>query len=114
MADRRWIMFPQPHGLSDLINVVCAGAGFTPRAAVLTEQVEAAVRLAAAGVGIALVPCNTVPADLADHVRRLARPIVRELTAYTRGTWPRSAQPFLAALRDQGWQSLPRDAVTVP
>jgi DNA-binding transcriptional LysR family regulator len=114
LADRRWILFPQAHGLSHLVHLVCAQAGFTPRAAVHTEQVEAAVRLAAAGVGVALVPHNIVPADLSDHVRRLARPVVRELTAYTRTSWPPSAEPFLSALRAQPWQPMPRNAVTIP
>ena len=114
MADRRWIMFPQAHGLSHVITMVCARAGFTPRPAVHTEQVDAAVRLAAAGVGVALVPYNTVPADLSDHVRRLARPVARELTAYTRRNWSPSAGTFLTVLRAQDWPSLPREDETIP
>jgi DNA-binding transcriptional LysR family regulator len=112
--DRRWIMFPDAHGLSQLVHIACARAGFTPRAAVHTEQVEAAVRLAAAGVGVALVPDDIVPADLRDHVRRLTRPVVRELTAYTRTSWPPAAETFLAALRGQHWHPLPRDAESIP
>jgi DNA-binding transcriptional LysR family regulator len=114
MADRRWILFPPAHGLSELISVACARAGFTPRAAVHTEQVEAAVRLAAAGVGVALVPHDIVPAELSSHVRRLARPVVRELTAYTRSSWPPSVEAFLAALRAQRWPALPRGAEAIP
>ncbi len=113
MADRRWIMFPQAHGLSHLITMACARAGFTPRPAVHTEQVEAAVRLAAAGVGVALVPHNVVPADLSSQVRRLARPVARELTAYTRSSWSPSANTFLTALRAQPWPDLPSEAQTI-
>lgn len=113
-ADRRWIMFPDAHGLSLVVHVACARAGFTPRAAVHTEQVEAAVRLAAAGVGVALVPEDIVPADLSKHIRRLTRPVIRELTAYTRGSWPPAAETFLAALREQRWPRPPRQAEIIP
>jgi DNA-binding transcriptional LysR family regulator len=114
VVDRRWILFPPEHGLSVLISVACARAGFVPSATVHTEQVEAAVRLAAAGVGVALVPDDIVPAELDRHVRRLARPVVRELTAYTRNSWWPSAASFLEILREQPWRRrLPRNAEVI-
>jgi DNA-binding transcriptional LysR family regulator len=113
LRDRRWILFPAAHGLSELIAAACARAGFIPYGTVLTQQVEAAARLAAAGVGVALVPENIVPAELAGNVRRLARPVVRELTAYTRTEWSPPARAFLAALRAEPWSGRPRDAEVI-
>src|SRR5205085_5123533 len=42
LADRPWILFPPMHGLSELVAAACARAGFVPRPAVHTQQVEAA------------------------------------------------------------------------
>lgn len=113
LAGRHWILFPPAHGLSELVAAACARAGFIPRPAVTTQQVEAAARLAAAGVGVALVPDNIVPAELAANVRRLERPVVRELTAYTRTEWSPPARAFLTALRAESWSGKPRNAVVI-
>jgi DNA-binding transcriptional LysR family regulator len=114
LRDRSWILFPPAHGLSELVAAACARAGFTPRVAVQTQQVEAAARLAAAGVGIALVPDDIVPAELQPNIRRLARPVVRELTAYTRSEWSPPARAFLEILRAERWSPKPRNAEVIP
>jgi DNA-binding transcriptional LysR family regulator len=113
LADRSWILFPPTHGLSELVAAACARAGFTPRPAVHTQQVEAAARLAAAGVGVALVPDDIVPAELLPNVRRLQRPVVRELTAYTRSEFSPPARAFLETLRAQRWSGKPRRAEVI-
>src|SRR3712207_726834 len=46
LADRRWVLFQPGHGLTDVVATACRAAGFEPRAAVRTTQVEAAARLA--------------------------------------------------------------------
>jgi DNA-binding transcriptional LysR family regulator len=66
LADRDWVLFGPGRGLSDLILEACARAGFAPRRTVQTTQVAAASHLAAAGLGITLIPENVAP-------RRLAR-----------------------------------------
>src|SRR5919198_131247 len=60
LADRQWILFQPGHGLTDVVVAACRRAGFQPRVAVRTTQVEAATRLAAAGLGPAMVPDNVV------------------------------------------------------
>lgn len=110
LADRRWVLFPPQHGLAELVAAACARADFVPRPSVQTQQVEAAARLAAAGVGVALVPEDIVPAELAGSARRLVRPVVRELTAYTRTVWSPAARAFLEVLREQHWSRKPRHA----
>jgi DNA-binding transcriptional LysR family regulator len=95
------------------MGAACARAGFTPLPAVETEQVEAAARLAAAGVGVALVPDDVVPAEFEANVRRLARPTVRELTAHTRSSWSPPARVFPEILRSQRWSALRRNAEVI-
>ncbi len=56
LRDDDWILFSQGHGLLDLVLGICRRADFTPRDAIRTAQADAAVRLAAAGLGVAIVP----------------------------------------------------------
>jgi DNA-binding transcriptional LysR family regulator len=94
LADREWVLYAPGHGLDDVVMFACAQAGFTPRAAMRTSQAEAAVRLAASGLGVALVPINIVPEHLASMARRLSQPVIRELTAYTRTQFSPAAEEF--------------------
>ena len=107
LADDGWILFPASHGLRDVVLAICASAGFTPRDAVRTAQVEAAARLAAAGVGVAIVPANIVPPDLDAHVRQTDPPIFRRLGAYTRVEWSPQADALIAALAESPWVEPP-------
>ena len=113
LADHHWVLFEPGHGLSDLVAAACACAGFQPRAAVHTSQVEAAARLAAAGLGPALVPDNAVPSGLASTVRPPVRPVGHELAAFTRGQWSPAAGAYLEILREGDWTPRPPDAVVV-
>ncbi len=106
-----WVLFPPGHGLLDLVLDICARAGFVPHDAIRTGQVEAAVRLAAAGLGVAIVPGNTVPGDLADHVVRIDPPIYRPLAVFTRGVWSPQAAAFRTALERISWERLPANAI---
>lgn len=113
LADRDWVLFGPQHGLSELILEVCARAGFTPRRTVQTSQVAAAPHLAAAGLGVTLIPSNVVPRGLEATTRKLKSPLVRELVAFTRQDWPPLAEAFLAVLKAQAWQRRPRSATIV-
>src|SRR3954447_22743420 len=114
LAERDWVLFGPDHGLSELILGVCARAGFTPRRTVQTGQVAAAAPLAAAGLGVTLVPSNVVPRGLDAAARRLKSPVVRRLVAFTRQDWPPLSEAFLDVLRVQSWQRRPRSAIVVP
>jgi DNA-binding transcriptional LysR family regulator len=113
LRDHRWVLFPPDHGLSDLVSTVCARAGFRPREAVRTSQVEAAARLAAAGIGPALVPDNMVPMGLDAAMRPADPPVVRELVAFTRNEWSPSARRYLDIVHALPWSKRPADAVTI-
>jgi DNA-binding transcriptional LysR family regulator len=97
LSGHEWVLYEPGHGLDDVVMFACAQAGFTPRAALRTSQAEAAVRLAAAGLGVAMVPINIVPEQLAGISRKLTQPVIRELTAYTRTHFSPAAEAFAAA-----------------
>nr|WP_259316327.1 LysR family transcriptional regulator [Kitasatospora xanthocidica] len=84
LADRDWVHYAPDNGLADLLDQVCARAGFHPRAAIRAEQTSAAPLLAAAGLGPALVPADIVPAHFEGALLRPDPPVLRTLTAYTR------------------------------
>jgi DNA-binding transcriptional LysR family regulator len=116
LADREWVMFDADNGLYDLVVAACATGStppFMPRPAVLTSQVEAAARLASAGVGPALVPENAVPSDLHAAVVRADPPIGRELTVYARADWTPLGKAFLELMRARPWHHPPLDATVI-
>jgi DNA-binding transcriptional LysR family regulator len=98
LSDREWILYQPGHGLDDVVLFACAQAGFTPRPAMRTGQAEAAVRLAASGLGVAMVPLNMVPEPLAATVAHLHPPVVRELAAYARTHFAPAAEAFAAVV----------------
>lgn len=108
LADRRWILFQPGHGLTEVIVTACRWAGFQPQPAVRTTQVEAATRLAAAGLGPAIVPDNVIAPGLDAAVVRPDPPVLRELSAYTRSEWTPLSAAFLEALRQGDWMRRPR------
>jgi DNA-binding transcriptional LysR family regulator len=97
-ADDDWILYAPEHGLHDFVLEVCGDAGFAPRGVVETRQVDAAARLAAAGLGVALVPDGVLSADLAGHRVVLADPPRRAVVAYARSAFTVPAESLLATL----------------
>ncbi len=112
-ADRRWVLYEPGHGLAEVVENACARAGFIPVGAVETTQVEAATRLAAAGIGPALAPRNTVPPDLADAFRPIRPRHVRALYAYARGPLSPLAERFSALLREELFAVIPHGGVVL-
>ena len=75
LSGRQWVLYEEGHGLGEQALQACRAAGFEPEWAVRTAQVEVAARLAAAGIGPALVPIKNVPPELAQHVRGVDPPV---------------------------------------
>jgi DNA-binding transcriptional LysR family regulator len=76
-----------------------------------TGQAEAAVRLAASGLGVAMVPINVVPEQLSAIARHLRQPVTRELAAYTRTQFSTAAEAFAAAAATAFHPPRPRRAI---
>jgi DNA-binding transcriptional LysR family regulator len=113
LAERDWVLFGPHHGLSELILETCARAGFVPRRTVQTGQVAAAGHLAAAGLGVTIIPSNVVPTGLGAAVRSLKPPLARQLVAFTRQDWSPLAAAFLEVLQAQAWPRRPASATVV-
>ncbi|MGZ4693143.1 MAG: LysR family transcriptional regulator [Acidimicrobiales bacterium] len=93
LADEPWVMLDADHGLHGFVRQACAAAGFQPRSAVQTRQVDTAIHLAAAGLGVTLAPANAVPAELRP-ASVAVRPALRlQLSAFAMG--PPSTQASL-------------------
>ncbi|MFI1988536.1 LysR family transcriptional regulator [Actinoplanes sp. NPDC020271] len=97
-AEVDWVLYAPGNGLADVVVQACAAAGFTPRAAVHIEQTAAVPLLAAAGLGVALVPAGAVPPGLDAELIRPDPPIVRDLVAYARDEPDPLAAAFVALL----------------
>jgi DNA-binding transcriptional LysR family regulator len=113
LANHDWVLFGSQHGLSELILEACARAGFTPRRTVETGQVAAAGHLAAAGLGVTIIPSNVVPPGLNAAIRSLKPPLARQIVAFTRQDWSPLAAAFLEVLQAQSWQRRPASATVV-
>jgi DNA-binding transcriptional LysR family regulator len=113
LADRQWVLFEPHHGLLDVVLTACAHAGFEPRSAVETSQVEAAARLASAGLGPALVPENAIPPGIDATVLLPDPPIGYELAAYAPAPFTPLVSEFLAVLRSQPLPTRPPHALVV-
>jgi len=114
LAEHDWVLYEPANGLADYVTIACAQAGFRPRAAVLTSQVQAAAQLAAAGLGPALVPSHNVPPELADSARPLDPPVIWELTAFARMTLLPAAAAFIRLVSAQTWAERPVGAIVLP
>lgn len=90
-----WVMYAPGHGLRTLVLEACGAAGFTPRTAVESRTVDAAARLAAAGLGVALVPDVATSGDLAARRVELADAPVVAVVGYARAALPPRAAAFL-------------------
>ncbi|HEX8868952.1 MAG TPA: LysR family transcriptional regulator [Lentzea sp.] len=100
LAGRRWVHYDQENGLSDVVDQVCAAAGFVPEVAVRTLQTSAAPRLAAAGLGPALVPANVLSPTDAVTVAFPEPAVRRPIAAFTRHTPDPVAGAFIALLTE--------------
>lgn len=111
LADRHWVLYDPAYGLSDVVTAACLQAGFRPNAAIETSQAEAAARLAAAGLGPALVPVANLPPELASFAHPLAPRVVWEIVAYTRTAWAPTALAFLDIVAEENPAEPPADAM---
>lgn len=99
LYDRQWVLYHPDHGLAGIVESVCRGAGFSPRGTVRTSQAEGAVRLAAAGLGIALVPDNIVVSGHRCRVVRFEPRLIRDIAVYARVPLSAMAEAFVDVVR---------------
>jgi DNA-binding transcriptional LysR family regulator len=108
LAGRAWVLYEEGHGLGEQTIAACHDAGFEPQWAVRTAQVDVAARLAAAGIGPALVPIKNVPPDLAANVRGVDPPVSWRIWAYIADQeFSEIADAFADVLIQGPWQRRP-------
>lgn len=112
LRDLDWVLYHPDHGLAGIVEEICGRAGFRPRGTVRTSQAEGAVRLAAAGLGLALVPDNIVLPGVECAVLRLAPRVIRDVAAYARNEWSPASAAFVDVLRREP-RARPRGAITI-
>ena len=101
LSDAQWVHFTPPSGLADILDEACHAAGFTPHAAVRTEQSASALNLAKAGLGITLVPGNVIPANFEGSIAEPRPPVQRPLSVYTRTSPDPITAAFIDAIADE-------------
>jgi len=114
LADHKWILYEPVNGLKDYVNTACALAGFRPKEAVSTSQVEVAVRLATTGLGVALVPAANALHKTDIVALPLDRPIVWEMAAFTRSSISPPAAAFVDLLKGNYMKARPTNAIMLP
>ncbi len=102
LADLQWVLYHPDHGLAGIVDELCRNAGFTPRGTVRTSQAEGAVRLAAAGLGIALVPDNVVVRGIDCAVLAIEPRVLRDIAVYARVPLSPTATAFVDVVRSAG------------
>lgn len=98
LAEAPWVTFKEDHGLAILMESQFMKSGITPSSSVSTSQTEVAIRMAAAGLGVTLVPRNVVPADVVKLVRSLNPRFERKLYGYARTPFSALTSEFFAAV----------------
>jgi DNA-binding transcriptional LysR family regulator len=112
LREREWVLYHPDHGLAGIVEEICRRAGFKPRGTVRTSQAEGAVRLAAAGLGLALVPDNIILPGIACAALRLAPRLIRNIAVYARSDWSPTAAAFVDVLRADA-RPRPRNAAAI-
>lgn len=106
LADIPWVrcaMEPVVHG-ERFLDWACGQAGFRPRTAVFTEHTSTAVRMAAAGVGVATAPSHIARGAIGEDcvVLSVDPPWKRPLTVFSRLMPTGAAEAFVEFLRRYG------------
>jgi DNA-binding transcriptional LysR family regulator len=101
LAERDWVHFTAPSGLSAILDNACASAGFAPKVSVRTEQSTSALNMVAAGLGVGLVPANVIPPHFAGMLLRPDPPVRRPLSVYTRVRPDPITAAFVTAIADE-------------
>ncbi|MGN6799420.1 MAG: LysR substrate-binding domain-containing protein, partial [Gaiellaceae bacterium] len=102
LHDHEWVLYHPDHGLAGIVETLCRAAGFSPRGTVRTSQAEGAVRFAAAGLGIALVPDNVVVRSIGCAVLTIEPRVVRDIAVYARVPLSPTASAFVDVVRAAG------------
>ena len=107
LAGERWVTYSAENGLAEIAAGACNDAGFSPVPAVEVATGYAAAKLAASGMGPALVPTHEVPAGLEDYCRPIQHQVSWEVAAFTRAGWSAMGRQFADVAVRHRWAGVP-------
>lgn len=102
LADEPTVHYHQDNGLGSWIDAMAAQHRVTLTATMRTRHAVTAAQLAAAGLGIALVPTTALGGSMPGAFRRLVPALTRDVVALIGGPSDILAQRFVADLRHRG------------
>jgi DNA-binding transcriptional LysR family regulator len=103
LAGEPWIRFTRGSVLEDLVSGALREAGVAVTTVARASQIVTAVRLAAEGVGITIVPAAAIPPGCEDHARALEPPLSQPVIAAVRQHAGPAETALLDLLRWQHW-----------
>jgi DNA-binding transcriptional LysR family regulator len=102
LAELPVVHYHPENGLGGWLDGIAAGQGVTLNAVTRTRQTATAAQLAAAGLGIALVPTTALPATYSGVVRRLDPPVSRDIVTMVGAPSDPLVRRFGAEVRRRG------------
>jgi DNA-binding transcriptional LysR family regulator len=102
LAEQPVVHYHPENGLGGWLDGIAAGQGVTLNAVTRTRQTATAAQLAAAGLGIALVPTTALPATYSGLVRSLDPPLSRDIVTMVGAPSDPLVSRFGAEVRRRG------------
>ncbi|MFZ4150722.1 LysR family transcriptional regulator [Streptomyces pseudogriseolus] len=114
LKDEPWVRFDRDGTLDAVLTEVIRDHGLTPATAARVSQAATAVRWAAEGLGVTLLPASAVPPGHEHIVRPLAPALTRPVIAVVRRDAGPAERTLLELLRRENWPGSAQESVPLP
>ncbi|GGP97719.1 MULTISPECIES: LysR family transcriptional regulator [Streptomyces] len=111
LKDEPWVRFDRDGTLDAVLTEVIRDHGLTPATAARVSQAATAVRWAAEGLGVTLLPASAVPPGHEHIVRPLAPALTRPVIAVVRRDAGPAERTLLELLRRENWPGSAQESV---
>ncbi|MEU5201683.1 MULTISPECIES: LysR family transcriptional regulator [Streptomyces] len=111
LKDEPWVRFDRDGTLDAVLTEVIRDHGLTPATAARVSQAATAVRWAAGGLGVTLLPASAVPPGHEHIVRPLAPALTRPVIAVVRRDAGPAERTLLELLRRENWPGSAQESV---
>jgi DNA-binding transcriptional LysR family regulator len=102
LASEPFVHYATDNGLSVWVDQLAADRGVVLDPVLRTNSPRTAAQLAAAGMGVAIVPVSALPARPPGVVRRIEPPVSRDVVVVVASPSDALAEAFVADLRRRG------------
>ncbi|MGA5567298.1 LysR family transcriptional regulator [Streptomyces pseudogriseolus] len=111
LKDEPWVRFDRDGTLDAVLTEVIRDHGLTPATAARVSQAATAVRWAAEGLSVTLLPASAVPPGHEHIVRPLAPALTRPVIAVVRRDAGPAERTLLELLRRENWPGSAQESV---